>query len=149
MKRSAFRIECPCAGRAARGTISWPTSVASQTLPPVRVPWPYGITLPLVSESKFDFTSHVLARSLLVQLKHAQTSLRPHGGDSGAHWAQGRAPLNQNLFPHSRAHAQIQTDMQTELYDQKPSGLNIKFFSDGIFVSRETGRTAPLTTGRR
>ena len=34
--------------------------------------WPYGITLQLVSESKFDLASHVLARSLFVQLKHAQ-----------------------------------------------------------------------------
>ena len=53
-------------GTAARGTISG-------RRPPVRDPWPYGITVQLVPESKFDFTSHVLARSLLVQLKHAQT----------------------------------------------------------------------------
>ena len=38
--------------------------------------WPYGITLPLALESKIDCASHVLARSLFVQLKHAQTSLR-------------------------------------------------------------------------
>ena len=29
--------------------------------------WPYGITVPLVLESKFDLASHVLARSLFVQ----------------------------------------------------------------------------------
>ena len=34
--------------------------------------WPYGITVQLVLESKFDFASHVLARSVFVQLKHAQ-----------------------------------------------------------------------------
>ena len=31
--------------------------------------WPYGITVPLVLESKFDLASHVLARSLFVQFE--------------------------------------------------------------------------------
>ena len=47
-------------GTAARGTISG-------RRPPVRVPWPYGITVQLAPESKFDLASHVLARSLFVQ----------------------------------------------------------------------------------
>ena len=73
MKRYAFRINVPTRdGRRARlrrcgGHISWPTSVASQTLPPVRVPWPYGITVQLVPSVEIDSLSHVLARSLLVQ----------------------------------------------------------------------------------
>ena len=29
--------------------------------------WPYGITVQLVPESKFDLVSHVLARSMFVQ----------------------------------------------------------------------------------
>ena len=48
-------------GTAARGTISG-------RRPPVRVPWPYSITVQLVPESKSDCASHVLARSLFVQL---------------------------------------------------------------------------------
>ena len=75
------------------------------------------------------------------------TSSVGFAGISGAHWAQGRADGILKLFLCLRAHIQIQTDMQTEPYDQKPSGWNMEFFSDGIFVSRETGRTAPLTTG--
>ena len=39
--------------------------------------WPESITCPLTSDSKIDCVSHVLARSLFVQPKHAQTSLRP------------------------------------------------------------------------
>ncbi len=31
------------------------------------------------------------ARSVFVQLKHAQTSLRPNGGDSVAHWKRDNA----------------------------------------------------------
>ena len=49
-------------GTAARGTISG-------RRPPVRVPWPESITCPLTSESKFDLASHVLARSVFVQLE--------------------------------------------------------------------------------
>ena len=49
-------------GTAARGTISG-------RRPPVRVPWPYGITVQLVPESKFGSASHVLARSLFVQFE--------------------------------------------------------------------------------
>ena len=41
------------------------------------------------------------------------------GGVSGAHWAQGRARLNRELFLCLRAHFQIQTDVQLELRDQK------------------------------
>ena len=70
MKRSAFRIYCPYAGQAPGGTIS-----GRRPLP--RVPWPNGITVQLVPESKIDCASQILARSLFVQLKHAQTSLRP------------------------------------------------------------------------
>ena len=36
------------------------------------------------------------------------------GGDSGAHWAQGRALLNRKLFLCPRARFEIQTDVQTE-----------------------------------
>ena len=41
------------------------------------------------------------------------------GGDSGAHWAQGRANGKLNLFFLPRAHTQIQTDVQTERRDRK------------------------------
>ena len=143
MKRSAFRIYCP-ARTAARGTISG-------RRPPVRVPWPYGITVQLVPESKFDSASHVLARSLFVQPKHAQTSLRPYGRDSGAHY-KGRADGQPKLFFHPRAHIQIQTDVQTEPRTQKPSERNIKFYPAGILfhvkqpLPNQVRRTVLLTT---
>ena len=41
-----------------------------------------------------------------MQSKHAQTSLRPYGRDSGAHWT-GRADGQAKPFPHLRAHKRI------------------------------------------
>ena len=104
--------------------------------------WPESITCPLTSESKFDLASHVLARSLPVQPKHAQTmsdaptqSCWPYGGDSGAHWAQGRADGKLELFLYPRAHAQIQTDMQPEPCARKPLGRSVEFRRrDGCFT---------------
>ncbi len=106
MKRSAFRILCPCAGRRrARlrrcgGHISWPTSVASQTLPPVRVPWPYSITVQLVPESKFDLVSH---GPRAVSVRAAETCADKSAGFASvsvAHWAQGpqRICADKTLF---------------------------------------------------
>ena len=41
-----------------------------------------------------------------MQSKHAQTSLRPYGRDSGAHWTS-RADGQAKPFPHLRAHKRI------------------------------------------
>ena len=72
MKGYAFQIyvladggEHDCVG--AGDTNSWPTSVASQTLP-LRGPWPYGITVQLVPEAKIDSSSHVLKLDILYLL---------------------------------------------------------------------------------
>ena len=92
-----------------------------------------------------------LARSVFVQLKHAQTSLRPYGRDSGAHY-KGRADGQPKLFFHPRAHAQIQTGVQSEPRIQKPSERNIKFYPDGILfhvkqpLPNQVRRTVLLTT---
>ena len=66
-----FRILCPCAGRASGGTPS-----QAEGAPPEGPPWPDGITLQLASESEFDRISHVLARTMLRQPKHARNKFR-------------------------------------------------------------------------
>ena len=113
MKRYAFRILCPYAGRAPGGTISG-------RRPPVRVPWPYGITLQLVPESKFDLASHGsrAISACTVEPMHGTSSVG-FAGISGAHWAQGRADGMLKLFFCLRARFEIQTDVQTEPRDQK------------------------------
>ena len=110
MKGYAFRILCP-ARTAARGTISG-------RRPPVRVPWPYGINLQLVPESKFDLASHGPRAVFVRAAETCADKSAASGGVSGAHWAQGRARLNRKLFLCLRAHFQIQTDVQLEPRDQ-------------------------------
>ena len=84
--------------------------------------WPYGITVQLVPASKSDCSSH---GPRAVSIRAAETCAdksAASGSISGAHWAQGRARLIRNLFPHPRARFEIQTDMQTEPRDRKPFG---------------------------
>ena len=61
--------------------------------------WPYGITVQLVPESKFESASHVLARSLFMQPKHAQT--------------MSDAPT-QSCWPPAEIQARITRDAPTE-----------------------------------
>ena len=99
-------------GTAARGTISG-------RRPPVRVPWPYGINLQLVPESKIDCASHVLARSLFVQLKHAQNKFCGLRRRFSRALGTGRANGMLKLFLCPRAHTQIQNCVRTERRDRK------------------------------
>ena len=116
MKRSAFRILCP-ARTAARGTISG-------RRPPVRVPWPYGITVQLVPESKIDCISHG-PRAVCVRasgmVRRQVCGLRQRFRRAlGTERADGKSENK----PYLRAHIQIQTDVQTEPRDRKPFGRN-------------------------
>ena len=80
-----------------------------------------------------DMTSGTWRQPRAVSVRTAETCagqvLRPYGGDSGAHWAQGRARLNRKLFLYLRAQFEIQTDMQTELRDQKSVWARIDVFA--------------------
>ena len=99
--------------------------------------WPYGITVQLVPESKFDLASHgpraVSARAAETCADKSAAS----GGDSVAHRAQERAGLNRKLFPHPRAHFQIQTDVQTEPSDQKSAWAEHRVLSFGSFAVKQ------------
>ena len=59
---------------------------------------------------------------------------------TGAHYT-GRAVGKPRLLLRPRTHVQIQSHMQTEPYDQKPSGLDLKSSSDGYLfhVKQSTG----------
>ena len=90
MKRYAFRILCPYAAStqsrrqapsttaSVRGTHLMADECCFANSAPPEGPicgansWPYGINLHLALVSKFEWKSHVLARSLFVQPKHAQ-----------------------------------------------------------------------------
>ncbi len=130
MKRSAFQILCPCAGRAAGGT--------SQAEVPPAGPWPYGINLQLVSESKFESASHGPRAVFVRAAETCADKSAAFGRDSGAHWAQGRADGILKLFFCPRAHAQIQTDVQTEPSDQKSVWAKHRVLGNSSEVSRET-----------
>ena len=91
--------------------------------PSTEVPLAIWYHAQLARISGSDRASHGPRADFACEAKH---------GVCTARITQERAFGSRKLFLYLRAHLQIQTRMQLEPYEQKPSGLNLKFRPDGF-----------------